>query len=159
MARIAYNAGREAAKLKEEKEREEKKKAAKKLAKKAERPLSQRRNVRIAAGAGVVVLALVAFLILRPRRPDGMALASPQPEATLTTPTFVWWSYPGVSTYELEIVTEAGDQVYATSTTDTTAQAPADRFQAGQKYLWLVRALVNGRTKEASHIDRFTYQP
>ncbi|HMC54803.1 MAG TPA: hypothetical protein VKH19_06485 [Gemmatimonadaceae bacterium] len=159
MARLAYNAGREAAKLKDAKDREEKQKAAKKLAKKAERPASRRRNIRIAAYGSAAVLALVALLVVWPRRPDGMALASPRPEATITTPTFVWWSYPGVSTYELEIVTEAGEQVYATSTRDTTIQVSADHFEAGKKYLWLVRALANGQTKEASHIDRFTYQP
>jgi hypothetical protein len=126
--------------------------------KKKEAPPPSRRNLWIGAG-GLAVVALAAFLILRPKHPGGMALALPKPEATLASPTFVWWSYKGVTNYELEIVTESGDPVYSTSTRDTTAQVPADRFRAGQKYLWLVRAIVNGETKEASRIDRFTYQP
>ncbi|HJQ18840.1 MAG TPA: hypothetical protein VJ867_00735 [Gemmatimonadaceae bacterium] len=130
-----------------------------KTVKKKEEPKS-RRAVWIAAVV-LVAIAVSAFFYLREGGvPKGVvALRSPRPEATLTTSTFVWRPSPGVSTFEIEIVTEGGDRVYATTVADTTADVPAGTFEPGKKYLWLVRGIVNGEAAAVSHIDRFTYQP
>jgi len=123
-------------------------------------PPPSKRNLYIGIAAGVVLLAAIAYFIFRDSDTPGVVqLRSPKPEAALQTPAFTWKPYKGVSDYELEIVTESGEPVFATGTKETSMQVPADRFHAGQKYLWLVRALVQGEAKAVSHIDRFTYQP
>ena len=128
---------------------------------KAPPPEPKRRSTELIGVGVILVIAIVAYFLFRPHRvtKGKVDLISPKPEATLATPTFVWYSYPGVREYELEIVTEGGDQVYATTTGDTVAQVPGDKLAAGKKYLWLVRGIVKGETQAIAHIDRFTYQP
>lgn len=129
--------------------------------KQAATPAPSRRNAIIASVAvAALVLGVGAWFVLHDRAPEGVVrLVSPRPEGALATPTFVWRSNKTVSGYEMEIVTEGGDQVFFAGTSDTTLSVPVDRFEIGRKYLWLVRGLVNGEAKSLSHIDRFTYQP
>jgi hypothetical protein len=107
----------------------------------------------------LVVVAAIAYVVLRPRHRNSVDLIMPEPEGTQASTLFAWHPMDGIANYEIEIITESGDPVFATSLRDTSVTAPADKFQAGQKYLWLVRAIVNGDAKTASSIDRFTYQP
>ena len=118
-----------------------------------------RRNLWIGLAAVVVVVAIAAFIVLRPKHRTSVDLISPRPEGVQTGTMYAWHPMEGIATYEIEIITESGDPVFATSVRDTSIQAPAEKFEAGKRYLWLVRAIVNGESKTASRIDRFTYQP
>jgi len=121
-------------------------------------PPPSRRNLWIGLATALVVAA-IAYVVLRPKHRTTVDLITPKPESVQSTTLFAWHPMDGISTYEIEIITESGDPVYATSLRDTSVTAPADKFEAGKKYLWLVRAIVRGDAKTASSIDRFTYQP
>jgi hypothetical protein len=110
------------------------------------------------AAAAVLALAVGAAWIWKARTgPVGtevtrggtaaVVLVGPATAAPGSTPTFVWRAVPAAQRYQLELDTEAGDPVWATSTADTSAVLPATiPLNAGTAYRWWVRATLASGT-------------
>ncbi|HEY0527388.1 MAG TPA: zf-HC2 domain-containing protein [Gemmatimonadaceae bacterium] len=122
------------------------------------------RPKRFAQAAGVLVAAgLAGILLLNPgslRRAsdanvlrrgnssgDAITVYGPIGEIARQPPRFVWAS-PGEGTsYRIVLTNDAGEQVWTTSTADTTISLPASVRLTGEHYYWSVDALTaDGRT-------------
>jgi anti-sigma factor RsiW len=110
---------------------------------------------------GVAAAAVLAgIVLLRPGRPapdvvrdagDERPIAVVVPldgDTVAGTPTFVWRPVAGARTYRLTLTSEAGDSVWAATTTDTAVRTPADvALERTARYYWYVDALLpDGRS-------------
>jgi len=120
-----------------------------------------------AAAAVVLVVGAAAALWLRPGGEPAWRGAG---EITLVSPVgavpsgrsriLSWRAVPGTPRYEVELLTAAGDSVYAVALTDTTLVLPPGvLLTADREYLWSVRARLADGTQVASAARRFRLIP
>ncbi len=121
---------------------------------------------RWAAAAGVVLaIAGVTTLSLRGResamRGGAPLLVTPSASIPATpSPQFVWRRTADAVDYRLELLSAAGDSIYATLTSDTALTLPTNVMLArGGEYIWQVHARFNDGTQAATAPLRFRIQP
>ncbi|HXV85246.1 MAG TPA: hypothetical protein VD793_01035 [Gemmatimonadales bacterium] len=122
------------------------------------------------AAAAVLVLAVggVATLLLRPEAGDTVwrgsaesALVSPEgPVPVSQGARLVWRRAQRAVRYEVEVLTAAGDSLFATATPDTVLTLPPEAsLLPGSDYVWSVRAVLENGTRTAAATLRFRVQP
>jgi hypothetical protein len=124
---------------------------------------------RLAAAAGLVLaVGGVATVALRERgetvfRGGALEVALVSPEGSVAPApalTLTWRRTPGATGYQVELVGARGDSIYAAATPDTSLILPTGVvLEAGQEYLWTVRARLADRTQVGSTPLRFRIQP
>jgi hypothetical protein len=114
--------------------------------------LSWRRFTPLALAASVI-LAVAIGLMRRDGGPsaddisrsgdEAVTLLAPAAELAAGDPVlFVWRPVAGATRYELELVDDAGNVAFSTTTADTTATLPAARrLVPGAEYRWAVRVV------------------
>jgi len=121
------------------------------------------------AAAAVLVIAVGALATATLRRgreagwrgPAKLALVSPKGAIPSSEGlSLVWRRAAGAVRYEVELLTAAGDSVFATATADTVLTLPpAATLLPGSDYVWSVRSVLGDGTQAASAPLRFRIQP
>jgi hypothetical protein len=92
---------------------------------------------------------------------DGVTAISPSGEVQLVqAQTMTWHRTAGALRYQVELLTLAGDSVFAASTADTMLPLPFSvALETGREYLWTVRAQLGDGTQAAAAPLRFRITP
>lgn len=122
-----------------------------------------RRLSTLAAIAAVLVigLPLASYYLGRAPKPDAaradddVILVSPRGDTREARPiTFVWRRLAEAKQYELTVMADDGEHVFAETTTDTTVQTSV-ALVAGKEYDWNVSARLANGAEKVSETVRF----
>ena len=122
---------------------------------------------------GIAAAATIAFILLRPSRPDELAPGSELREPPITAvgsptliaprggvaaaPGLLWSHVPRAERYRLRLYDSTGTALWEKETTDTMATVPSTlRFAHGATYFWKVEAKTGRSRWVASDLVQFT---
>ena len=120
--------------------------------------------------------AAIAFILLKPSRPDELAPGSELREPPITVvggptliaprggvaaaPALLWTHVPRAERYRLRLYNSTGTALWETETTDTMATLPSTvRLARGATYFWKVEAKTGRKRWVASDLMQFTIVP
>ena len=137
---------------------------------------TNRRPRRLLIGS-IVAAAAALILVVRftgdPLSPAGtapllrtapatgaMVAYGPIGETSSSSPAFVWAAQSGASTYRLTLTTGDGTTLWSVSAADTVAALPASvRLRSGERYLWVVDALLDDGSALSTGLREFRVVP
>ena len=139
--------------------------------------LRQSRRPRRRMVGGLLAAAAALILVVRPametRSPAGasspmraapdaevMVAYGPVGESSSASPTFAWGAESGASTYRLTLTTGEGTTVWSVSSADTlVALSDSVQLRQGERYLWVVDALLDDGTTRSTGLREFRVGP
>lgn len=135
--------------------------------------LRQNHRPRRLVIGGLLAAAAALILVVRPAietrnpgeassplraGPDAamMVAYGPIGESSSALPTFAWGAERGASTYRLTVTTAEGTTVWSVSAADTVvALSDSVRLRQGERYLWVVDALLDDGTTRSTGLREF----
>jgi hypothetical protein len=136
--------------------------------------LRQNRRPRTIAIGGLLAAAAAVMLVVRPAMetrssaapmragPDAamMVAYGPIGESSSASPAFAWGADQRASTYRLTVTTGEGTTVWSMSTADTVVTlSDSMRLRQGERYLWVVDALLDDGTTRSTGFREFRVAP
>ena len=119
-----------------------------------------------AATIGLVVAGSLLYQVMRSRKGPDQTLRGGETAIVLVAPngdrvgqpvSFIWRAVPAATRYTLEVFNAAGDAVYTTDVSDTTAVMPLTvQLAVGETYHWWLTVRKSDGTESRSQPQRFT---
>lgn len=134
--------------------------------------LRQNRRPRNLLAAGILAAAAALLVVVwpsiqapdRPGEPllraapgaESLVAYGPVGESSSSSPTFVWAAEPRATSYRLTLTSSVGAPVWSASTADTVmSPAGSVRLREGERYLWVVDALLDDGSARSTGIREF----